>query len=503
MCSIYLFNNIKSILNIKFILYIKSILNVDLIYMAIYDNETLQEKELDILRKAVDKAENNASKKSYNSPEIKYIIDIVEVFLKKNDLVCYGGTAINNILPVSDQFYNRDIEIPDYDFFSPNALNDAKKLADIYFSRGYTEVEAKAGVHPGTFKVFVNYIPVADITFLDKKLFKVVLENAIKINNIFYAPPNYLRMSMYLELSRPEGMVSRWEKVLKRLILLNKNYPLEGKNCVNEDFMRIFEGDKDDQHKIYNIVKCFFIDEGLVFFGGYACTLYGKYMPKRHRRILDNIPDFDVLSETPFKTAYLLKKKLIDEGYDNTVIKKKNGVGEIIAAHYEIIIGKETVAFIYEPLACHSYNIIKINKKQVKIATIDTMLSFYLAFLYANRPYYDHNRIICMAEYLFLVQAKNRLKQRGLLKRFSINCYGKQETLNSMRNEKNKKFQELKDKKNSAEYEYYFLRYIPTKKRKIKSKNKKTKAKAKIKNRKTKKHIRKSKNQKPKTKNNM
>ena len=141
------------------------------------------------------------------------------------------------------------------------------------------------------------------------------------------------------------------------------------------------------------------------------------------------------------------------------------------------------MAFIYKPLACHSYNVINILKKEIRIATIDTMLSFYLAFLYANRPYYDHNRIICMAEYLFMVQAKNRLKQRGLLKRFSINCYGKQETLNTMRNEKNKKFKELKNKKYSPEYEYYFLRYIPSDNLKtIKQKTKKSKKTLKIKN---------------------
>ena len=46
--------------------------------------------------------------------------------------------------------------------------------------------------------------------------------DAIIKNKIYYAPPNFLRMSMYLELSRPDGDVSRWEKVLKRLILLNK-----------------------------------------------------------------------------------------------------------------------------------------------------------------------------------------------------------------------------------------------------------------------------------------
>ena len=46
---------------------------------------------------------------------------------------------------------------------------------------------------------------------------------------------------MYLELSRPDGDVSRWEKVLKRLSLFNKHYPLRGKNCSIEDIQRLFE----------------------------------------------------------------------------------------------------------------------------------------------------------------------------------------------------------------------------------------------------------------------
>ena len=29
--------------------------------------------------------------------------------------------------------------------------------------------------------------------------------------------------------SRPDGDISRWEKVLKRLSLLNKHYPMKGK----------------------------------------------------------------------------------------------------------------------------------------------------------------------------------------------------------------------------------------------------------------------------------
>ncbi len=89
------------------------------------------------------------------------------------------------------------------------------------------------------------------------------------------------------------------------------------------------------------------------------------------------------------------------------------------------------------------------------------MLSFWLAFLYANRPYYDKARILCMSTYLFAVQEKNRLAQKGLLRRFSINCMGHQETVEEMRAEKSEKFLELKDKKNDPEYEEWFLKYRP------------------------------------------
>ena len=402
----------------------------------------------------------------------------MENFLRKKKLVCYGGTAINNILPINDQFYNKDVEIPDYDFYSSNALKDAKELADIYAAAGYDEVEAKAGVHHGTFKVYVNFIPVADITQLTPELFKSVGQKAVRVNGILYAPPNFLRMAMYLELSRPDGDVSRWEKVLKRLILLNKNYPMKNVNCHFDSFMRSFENKKEDTKHIFEILKNAIIDQGLIFFGGYANSLYGRYMPKKIRKKFLDVPDFDVLSEDPETSATILKERLIDDGFDNIKIIKKPGVGEIIAPHYEIVIGEETVCFIYKPLACHSYNTIKIGKQIVKIATIDTMLSFYLAFLYADRPYYDNNRLLCMAKYLFLVQSKNRLEQKGLLKRFSINCYGHQPTLEEIRAAKTEKFKELKNKRTSEEYEEYFLRYVPKGKKTTKQTTKKSKYKS-------------------------
>jgi len=426
------------------------------------------DRELKILRHAIDNASDALGKKMIQSENITPIINILEKFLRSNASLCYGGTAINNILPEKDRFYNKDIEIPDYDFFSPNALTYAKKIADLYYAAGYTEVEAKAGIHSGTYKVYVNFIPIADITYIDKAIFSKLLKNAIKVNGISYCPPDFLRMSMYLELSRPMGDVGRWEKVLKRLVLLNKHHPLSGDSCSKEKFARKYDGSKATASDIYNIVRSSVISQGLVFFGGYASGLYGKYMSAKERKQITGIPDFDILSTDAESSAVIIKEQLIHAGYDTVTINKKPGVGELITAHYEIMITHnnltDVICYVYNTSSCHSYNNITMDGETLKIASIDTMLSFYLVFIYIDRPYYDVNRLLCMSEYLFRVQLKNRLEQKGLLKRFSIECYGTHHTLEDNRAEKSKSYKSLKDKKcnrGCKEFDVAFLRYIP------------------------------------------
>ena len=582
---------------------------------------SFEEKELEILREAVDLVEKRKGAAVIQDPKVQEIISIVEKFIADKKLVCYGGTAINNILPEDAQFYNKDLELPDYDFYSDKALDHAKELADIYYKAGYEDVEAKSGVHHGTYKVFVNFTGIADITQMEPALFKAISRDAIIKKGISYAPPDFLRMAMYLELSRPDGDVSRWEKVQKRLTLLNTHYPLKGYHCDKIEYQRGFDGatsasktgeisisrkrsttatatrsrtrtrtpsrsrthtrtrtmkrgggggggasikarkreairtimkkykgldvymkhlyhavksheetigdfkytveedklthryrliatyerlfGKDDEYilysmkareldaeatptprskptpnhddhedhgekelaetDIYNIVRRVFIKNRAVFFGGYANILYSRYMPKHQRRIVQEIPDFDILSENPRELCEEVVRELTAHKYTGVKYTKHAGIGEVISEHYDIRVGDEVIAFLYKPLACHSYNTIRLDGsgESIRIATIDTMLSFYLAFIYADRVYYDINRILCMSQFLFDVQQHNRLKQSGLLRRFSINCYGKQPTLESMRFEKTAKYEELKGKRDSREFEEWFLRYVP------------------------------------------
>jgi hypothetical protein len=451
---------------------------------------TFEECELTILRTAVDLAETNMGKRLVNTPEVQDMIKIVEDFIKKKTLICYGGVAIDALLPEQDKIYNKDVELSDYDFFSANALDDAKELADMYVKNGYTEVEAKAGSHQGTFKVFCNFLGVADITYMPKELFNAIKRDAVRVKGILYCPPNYLKMAMYLELSRPAGQIDRFEKVFKRLTLLNKYYPLTSTDCNQLEYQREME-DTSKEEEIFQNVRSTLINQGVVFFGGYAISLYSKYMPSNLQKQIQNIADFEVLSNDAETTSEIIMERLKDIKVTNVKIIKQKPVGEIIPEHYEIKVGKDTVAFIYKPLACHSYNVINIQGQQVKVATIDTMLSFFLAFLYADRPYYNEfsDRIVCMSKFLFDVQQKNRLEQKGLLRRFSITCYGHQESVEEMRAHKAEMYKQLKAKRGTREYDDWFLSYRPFKQEDKQEEELKPKKRKKTKPKKTKRFL--------------
>lgn len=445
------------------------------------DKMTFQECELAILRKAVDDSETKQGQLIATNEDVKKIIGILEEFLKLKRVICYGGTAINNILPKDDQFYDKELEVPDYDFYSNRALDDAVELSNMYYDAGYAEVEAKAGVHHGTYKVYVNFLPIADITQMHSMIFDELFRTSIKIAGIHYASPDFLRMGMFLELSRPNGDVSRWEKVHKRLNLLNKHYPLKANmKCDNIEFQRKMnratEGKGKTDHvlhkgnmtieeieaEIFTIVRDELASQGAVFFGGYACGLYGKHMKEGEKQVLAKIPDFDAILENIDRVALIIQEQLETSGYTKITLTEHAAIGEIVPRHIEIKIGKESIAFLYEPIACHAYNKVNVgDRMEIKVATIDTILTFYLAFLYTKKIYYYKDRLLCISEYLYDLQEDNRLSQKGLLKRFSMDCYGKQPTMEDIRAEKASKYAELSTQRNTHEYDEWFLNYKP------------------------------------------
>jgi hypothetical protein len=190
--------------------------------------------------------------------------------------------------------------------------------------------------------------------------------------------------------------------------------------------------------------------------------LYSEFMSKKEADQVNKLRYFDVIHEDIEKCATIIHDILKDNEIHNISITRKEIIGELIPKHIIIAINEIPFVTIYEPIACHNYNVITFEGKDVNIATIDTILSFYLVFYYIDEPYYNHKHILCTAQYLFDAAYKNRIKSSGILKRFSTICYGKQKSLEDIRLEKYYNYEKLKNNKKSKEYEKWFLNYTPS-----------------------------------------
>ena len=394
-------------------------------------------------------AQEEIDKENAKDPAIRKVLDIVKRFIETHRVMCYGGTAINNLLPPEDQFYNPEIDIPDYDFFSETPQAHAAKLADRIANAGYASVEVKPGAHLGTFKVFADYTGVADISALDKPIFEKLWKNSIEKYGIHYVPPNFLRMSMYLELSRPKGDVSRWKKVYTRLGLLNKHYPVicPKEHQVSTEFF-ISDGTR---RKIENLL----INEHVVLLGFNASMLQEK---KAGRWKLP----LDILATPEKRPDIVAKFKDFLQEYDRVKIEEHEPYGELLPAHTDIMDSKTglNIVRIYETTACHSYH---KTDDGLLIASIPTILQFFFAVLYAPSHFLDEmpeQEFVCNAQHLVSLANDNIARRYKLLT--PLTCIGKQESLIDMRAHKSELYEKLSKDKSSPAYIKYFFTYTPT-----------------------------------------
>ena len=113
--------------------------------------------------------------------EARKIVDIMERFLRVKKRVVYGGAAINAHLSPANKFYDPRLYLPDYDFMTPDPLQDCADLIVTFQHEGFIDVEAKFGIHEGTYKIFVNYRSAADITYMPPDIYRRLSKDAAVI----------------------------------------------------------------------------------------------------------------------------------------------------------------------------------------------------------------------------------------------------------------------------------------------------------------------------------
>ena len=382
----------------------------------------------------IEKLQLENDKKAAANPIVKKSLGVVKEFLQTHPVMCYGGTAINNLLPEEDRFYDPLTTVPDYDFYSKTPQEHAMMLADKLAASGTENVEVKPGVHLGTFKVFSDYEGVADITHLDKDIFnRLWNENLVK-DKIHYVTPNFLRLSMYLELSRPRGDVSRWKKVYERLLLLNRAYPLD---CPmeKENSHEHPELTEKNRQAVEKILKT----KPVVLLGITASQIHQGKSPKWM---------------TP--VTILAERDTIKQLTEGKKVEQQDGT-EILPGHVDVLDDNGDILLrIHETAACHSYHQMA---NGIRVASIPTMLQFFLAYMYSGTDEDEITHLLCVSQRLVDLASHKEKRRYALLT--PIDCIGTQETLIDMKRHKAELFTRLSKDKNSVDFLSYFFAYNP------------------------------------------
>lgn len=408
--------------------------------------KSLLERQLDILKRAADLAQERLDYAAAHDDEILLAINIVEDFLARRGRICYGGQAMNAHLPLKYKFYDPENSIPDYDFLTPDGEADSAELMEMFKEAGFTEIGKRPGMHEGTTKIYVNYTAVADVTEINVRLYNILKKRAIDIEGITYMDADTLRMMMYLELSRPRGEVARWEKVWQRLMLINTLVPVRG--CTRSEG-RAPLPTAELTREFREFALEFLISNNRVFAGAEMVDYYDFALKRRAKPEWLFSQKYPVVfySPTPAEDA-----KVLNKANKELRIKTLQPVGEffpkiVIGTHR----GRPVFAAVQET-ACHAYNTLYLRDgRQLRVGSLDTLATLFLSLSFNPKVADIFQRsVLCIVERIVAVQMrynKGSEQHRAPFPIISITCSGYQKQIATLLKEK---VERIKKARNAA-----------------------------------------------------
>ncbi len=376
------------------------------------------QKQFEHLDTVVSEAQKRIDYTIAHDKELLKAIEVVERFLRKRKRVCYGGQAINALLPMTHKFYNEKTDVPDYDFFTPDAKGDIEELIKLLDAEGY-EVSKKVGIHEGTIKLMVNFNEVADVSQMNPRAFATLQRRAKSVDGILYSDEDFLRMLMYLELSRPRGQVDRWHKVYERLLLLNRVYGTDTCDDTIRTDRRVQEEDRGRilefclKHK-----RVLASPECIELMQGKRGRVSMESMVRRGGQVI-------FFSDQAKLDAEDLRD-ILEKG---TRVEYYPAVIDDIFSVYIVTRRKVPLAMIIQETACHAYsNLIVDNKAEMRIGTPDLLLHLYYSIMIFGKKEksFFQNSLRCLLQKLHMLEWEGRNHPSVLVPTFGLRCSGHQ-----------------------------------------------------------------------------
>jgi hypothetical protein len=165
-----------------------------------------------------------------DAAKLKEALRFVQQYIIKTNSILVGGMALDSALQLKgSRIYDPEITIPDYDFMHHDSVNISYELVKLVQKMFHdSNVDVVRAVHTTTMRVRLNWVVIADITFVPKEIFDKI--KIIEFKGMRIIHPSYSMMDQLDALSRPyinpprEVVNHRWEKDWTRMQLINKYY---------------------------------------------------------------------------------------------------------------------------------------------------------------------------------------------------------------------------------------------------------------------------------------
>jgi hypothetical protein len=318
--------------------------------------------------------------------EIKSVYNDILNFIKERKRIIYGGYAQNSLIKAKnkqDVFY-KETDIADIEFYTPDPIGDTIDLVDLLYKKNYKYVEGKEGVHPETYKIFVNFINYCDISYMPKNIY----DNCptIQIDGVYYTHPHFMLIDAFRVYSDPMTSYFRLTKTFTRFNKLMNNYPL------NEDMLyyKLKPSTNLDKKKLEDILHFIrhkiIINSKLIVVGHYAFNQLMK-MSKAPETYLIDCNYYQIIS-TDYGNDIQKIQNIMKKEYPNIVIKKYYPFFQFLDRSTEFFINNTLVLRIYDANEkCIVYR--KSDKKKVFFGT--SQLIFLYNLIQYNISKIRHN----------------------------------------------------------------------------------------------------------------
>jgi len=378
------------------------------------------------LQKAVEKQEKRLEQQQWE----KYhkLIDIAVGVLKHENVLLYGGAAINSLMPPEYKFYSKT-ELMDIDVYFTSKTDLFRKLINAYKKEGFSLVNIYDSIHTGTYKVQVEGVNVLDLHLLSQSFYRYLkIDSRIGDLGIRCASITYLRSTFYKQLAEPLS-ARRWAKVFERLILFNRVFPIGKTECeLSLKKREIPHAYEEATKKLYDYIKT----------TPYMVLSADVYLLASNMQSINTYP-MSILVQGKMEDIVDEFMKVFSDIKltPSCAIYKDAPDGDIPVC--TLSFGKIPFLKLY---FITNYCLSYITYRGVRMASIPTTIRYYsyIQFIHYRERDSDLKGIECIMNLLFALHIKSlrskSLKTRTLFKQFTTDCYGEEAGLITRKKER-------------------------------------------------------------------